>query len=651
MPHRSALATLVAATAALLLAVGCAPDPRPAGPNVLWICVDVLRADRLGAYGYEKPTSPRLDRLAAQGVLFRDAYAQSSWTAPSVPSFLTSSYPVQHGVLQASTQDRAGRIVSDVLAPERTTAAELFRDGGYATGGFVTNAQLRDFLGYAQGFDVYAEELGRAREINATFLDWVDDAERPFFAYLHYLDVHWPYRPAPEHLAHFPSPPTDLPFTGPEAPALLDRINAGRVAIDDDDRAALVARYDATVRQVDAAVDALLAELERRGLGERTLVVVSADHGEELFEHGLIGHGRSLRDTLLHVPLLLAGPGVPEGRVVDAPVESLDILPTLLELASLPVPDTLRGQSLVPAMRAEPAASPETDEAPRPVFAQLMRRHSFHRSVRAGPWKLVEDYHLRERGTAQPHGRLDLEPGERVKLRGAFRGETGFLAADFEVDEGGPEVVLRGPIDRLDLDAGLLAIGPIHVELPDGVSWRKRDQWLPLDPQELAEGALVEVDGRVAGPRRVRAEKVELRVDEREALQVKLEVRVEAVAPEVPPSLRALGLDVRFEGDVPLPGIVLPGEEHGTRPLDEASLRNREVARREVSLYHVATDPHEREDVADAHPDVVEALAALLSEGPATRAAGGAPAGARRSLDAETVERLRALGYVEEPAD
>ena len=638
MPIASRRLLLALLPLALGVLVACSEARPPVGPNVLWICVDVLRADRLGAYGYPRPTSPRLDQLAQDGARFERAYAQTSWTKPSVPSYLTSSYPVEHRVLEGSTKDQAGRIVSDVLGEEWSTAAELFRDAGWHTGAFVTNAQLRSFLGFDQGFDVYAEELGSAREINAELLEWIDDIDEPFFAYLHYIDVHWPYRPEPEHLAHFPAPPTELDLVGPGAPSLLDRINAGRVAVDDDDRAALSAAYDGTVRQVDEAIAAVLEELARRGLADDTIVVVSSDHGEELFEHGTAGHGRSLRDTLVHVPLVLAGPGIAPGRVVRTPVESIDILPTLLGLASLAVPERLRGRDFSALLGAE---AMDEEPEPRPVFAQLLRHGSFQRSVRVGDWKLVETYRFRRsKDEPSPTGRLAVTPGERVKLRGAVGEDGRFIARELVVDEqADAEIVLRGVVSALDRGARWLEIAPFRVSWDDDTRLSKRDSWWPLAEDAFDVGDIVEVDGTPAGPRRIAAQRIELRVDPREGLLLKLEAPAEAVSPEPPGGLRVLGVDVVFEADVPLPGIEVPRR---LPPIESAALADRARTRLSVALFDLAEDPGEHRDVAVAHPERVAALRGVLAAGPEASAEA-----ARRNLDTETVDRLRALGYVD----
>jgi arylsulfatase A-like enzyme len=306
-------------------------------PNLLLVVVDCLRADHLGVYGYERPTSPELDALAAQGVTFRDAYAQAFWTRPSVPTLLTGLYPSEHGLL-AWEKDEQGKIVGPALSPAVETLAERLRSAGYRTALLAEQVQLSRRFALDQGFDLYDADGGEAANVNRAlgrFLDGARGDRPPFFAYLHYLEVHWPYCPPRGPRGRFDPGTSDIDFCYGWR-ELRQRILDGEVVLDAGDRAAMVARYDEEILGVDWWLGRLFEDLARRGLWDETLVIVTADHGEEFFEHGKIGHENDLWDELLHVPLIVkppaAWPGA-RGTTVDALVETRQVAATLLEAA------------------------------------------------------------------------------------------------------------------------------------------------------------------------------------------------------------------------------------------------------------------------------------------------------------------------------
>ncbi len=312
----------------------------PRTPSVLLIILDTVRAANLSVYGYDRPTTPALEYLARHAVLFQRAIATSSWTLPSHASIFTGQYP--HA------------LSADWITPlDRTnpTLAELFRDAGYFTGGFVANQLFctretgleRGFIHYEDyPFSVeqfwYSTSVGQllawlatdrtdfrrvssrknAAQINAHFLKWLGENQgRPFFAFLNYLDAHSPYKPPPGFRARYRGNSTSIDL------------------------------YDGSISYLDYEVGSLLVELERRGRLRNTIVAITSDHGEHLGEHGLFEHGHSLYFPVLHVPLLLYAPGiVPSGITVAGPVSLRDLPATLLELASVPRPAGFPGTSL-----------------------------------------------------------------------------------------------------------------------------------------------------------------------------------------------------------------------------------------------------------------------------------------------------------------
>ncbi len=331
---------------------GCAGPPPP--DNVVVLLVDTLRADHLGCYGYERDTSPNLDRLASEGVLFENAIAQSSWTSPSVASLFTSLYPSAHGVVRFSSK----------LGTNAPTLAQEMTARGRTTGGVSANiAFIRADRGFALGFshfelaerragpgDELEKILRRAPEEAAAVTDrglaFIDQATaRPFFLYLHYLDPHSPYDAPPPHRDRF------LDDAQKSArPRFFGE--AGMVSASAADLPTLTALYDGEISYTDAEIGRFLDGLRERGLLERTVVVVTSDHGEELLDHGGFTHGSTLYREVVRVPLLVRMPEMAAaGRRVADVVELVDVGPTLLELVGPPDARKTEGQSLAAMLR------------------------------------------------------------------------------------------------------------------------------------------------------------------------------------------------------------------------------------------------------------------------------------------------------------
>ncbi len=338
---------------ALTLPLACARGEQPP-PNLLLIVVDALRADHLGAYGYPLPTSPHIDRLAAASVVFEHAFAHSTWTKPSVATLLTSLYPSQHGLGHMAIE-ADGAYRAEALSRRHLTLAEQLRQRGYATAAFGANVHLQRKTGFAQGFDRFESvRLLTASELAGRFRSWIEaggegGGGEPFFAYLHLMDAHWPYdrrlpaAPRFGDLTMQPEPPESWQAVAGWAAVHLGPANL----------AALTARYDEEIAFLDAALGVLLAWLETRGLDERTVVVLTADHGEGLYEHGELQHSFRPYEEVTHVPLLVRFPArsrIRLGRVVE-PVGLIDLAPTLLELAGAPPLPAAAGTSLVPLLR------------------------------------------------------------------------------------------------------------------------------------------------------------------------------------------------------------------------------------------------------------------------------------------------------------
>jgi arylsulfatase A-like enzyme len=400
-------------------------------PSVLVVVADCLRADRLGAYG-APGRSPALDALAARGLVFEQAIAQSSWTAPSVATMLTGLHPDSHGVeLAERASNEAPPDFEAIALPRRlVTLAERAQMEGLTTIGVSANPLVSDTASFSQGFEVWHDlrwskrlrDWSRGHRVNDAFVSWLaNDPGNRFFAYLHYMDVHDPYRP-PRRFA--PPVRTGLPPTiaaGEVRSAATAVKWKGGAPLDDASVAHLRTLYDAEVRSWDAHLEELLGALARLGRLDTTVVVVVADHGEELQEHGALTHGHSLYEELIRVPFVIAGPGVPRGRITT-PVQGIDFAPTVGALLGLPPAPELPGQNVLAAFAVRPAVvqtrrGARGDHRPRHLLA-----------LRTAGWKLVWE----KPGGATELYDLAADPGERENLDAARPAERSALLAQLQ---------------------------------------------------------------------------------------------------------------------------------------------------------------------------------------------------------------------------
>jgi arylsulfatase A-like enzyme len=366
--------------------------------SVLFVLVDTMRADRLGAYGYPRPTTPNLDALAERGVVFTNVLSQSSWTKTSMASLWTGTFPMHNGIVR----------YSDVLPAEAVLPAERFREAGYRTAGIWRNGWVAPNFGFDQGFEFYVNPRpGRERariqrgnpsagavegndeDVTTSAFEFIETYGRGrFFLYLHFMDLHqYVYD---DKAAHFGTSYSDV--------------------------------YDQSINWSDRLIGAILAKLDEVGALQRTLVVVASDHGEAFLEHGFEGHARNLYNEVTHVPLVVGLPfRLPQGIRVGAPASNVDVWPTVLDLVGLPELPGADGKSLVPEILA--AARGESDGTPaRPIFAHLDRRWGKGRdesdplvSVTEGSLRLVLP--VKEPRFVELYD-LAADPGEKHNLAG-----------------------------------------------------------------------------------------------------------------------------------------------------------------------------------------------------------------------------------------
>ena len=363
-----------AVTLCALFAAGCgggADSERGTGtqPNIVFVSIDSLRADHLGCYGYDKDTSPFLDSLAARGLRFENAVSTTSWTLPSHASMFTGLLGATHGLVDNGLS----------LSEDHITLAELLKSSGYHTAGFFGGPYLHPTFGLGQGFEVYescmtttaAEVDGEELRTSAMHPDgpshadvtgprtaervraWAETREgrdEPYLLFLHLWDVHYDYMAPEEYEAQF----VDPAYAGPADGRLMAN-PAIRSDMAAADLAHVLALYDAEIRFTDDVLRGILEDLEQRGMLENTLVLVTSDHGEEFFEHGLKGHNKTLFDEVLRVPMIVAWDGELEaGRVLQDQVQLVDLLPTFAAVARVPETLPVQGVDLVPLFSGEP---------------------------------------------------------------------------------------------------------------------------------------------------------------------------------------------------------------------------------------------------------------------------------------------------------
>jgi len=348
------------------------PPPPPTGYDIIFVVIDTLRADHLESYGYAVGNSSRLYMFGKHAVLFDNAYAQSAWTKPSVASLLTSLEPQQHGILDWDHQ----------MTDDKLTLAEVLKEAGYDTEAYIGHHALEPkYNNFHQGFDVYDisafKNWGSPHKIASSdrLTDLAIEAvrkkrDKPYFLWLHYFDPH------DDYLTH---PRFDY---GPRN----------------------VHRYDSEIAFTDHHLGRLFTVLHEEKRYRNTIIVLTADHGEEFNDHGHQRHTHQMYDEVIRVPLMIRAPGLPPGRV-EAAVAGIDVPPTILRLAGVPVPEAFRGRAL-----------PVVDDtfyvdASQPVFSET-RREVDRQAIILDGWKLIED---KDKKTYQLFD-LDLDPKERVNL-------------------------------------------------------------------------------------------------------------------------------------------------------------------------------------------------------------------------------------------
>lgn len=386
-----------------LTSTGC--DHLASRPDIVLVTVDALRADHLGAYGYARATSPRIDRLAAEGILFENAYAQASYTVPSVTAILTGNLPLYAGVKNEPVP----------FASKNESVAEALTGAGYDTAAFVDNGLLRWSAGWNQGFRTFrCVDRDDASELTDAALAWLnEERDRPFFLWVHYLDPHAPYKERRLYRESFREPADARTWIG------AAEADDESVVWDAATARNAVNLYDGEIRYTDDHLGRLLDRLDRRERADRTVLILSADHGEAFLEHGDKSHGFTVYEETVRVPLIFRVPqarnvGLGTPRREDALVGLIDLFPTIVDYARVR-PRKVQGQSLRPLLENREGWTE------RPVLMQAAHG----------------DFGIRDRGG-------------KLVYRGGDAGDGAYVWYDLAADPGerNPMWMHRVPLDR-----------------------------------------------------------------------------------------------------------------------------------------------------------------------------------------------------------
>ena len=410
--------------------------------NIIVIVPTNIRADHLSLYGYERKTSPNLDKFAKNGIVFTNAFSQMSWSLPVVASLFTSKYPFTHGLM--------GR---QVLSPNETTLAEILKLYNYTTVAFTSGGDYRSVYGIDQGFDVFDDDdnsiifTGSFNRTTNEALEWLKNNKnnKKFFMFLQGYDTHCPFNPPSEYLNLFKREYTGnlndslcvrSVGTNPQSNSSNFTITAFYfenmtisptysrlvpVNITNKDIEHLISNYDSEIRYVDYLLGNFLDELERFGTLKNTIVIIIGDHGEIIGEHGRVvrvGQVRgALYDEIIHVPLIIKHPLIKKGKSIEGLVETIDIMPTILDFLDIPINYESQGINLVPLINGS------KEEMREFVFSggnfggnlELFPYYTTNDAIRSKKWKLIFERSANGINNLELYD-LENDPNEMINL-------------------------------------------------------------------------------------------------------------------------------------------------------------------------------------------------------------------------------------------
>ena len=400
--------------------------------NIVFVSFDALQAAHVGCLGCQRNVTPTIDSMAKDGFNFTNNISVASWTVPASMTWFTGVYPSEHRLTNKFSvfNPPDHNVLSNLkkLSPELVTLAEILKQNGYATGGFTGNAGVGGFFGYSQGFDEYFFEKGKFGSMGVSIpkgLAWLhNNKDKKFFMFLHGYDMHGQYVPSDGFDYRFVDKGYDKKFTGSahEQEALREEgLANGSVALREEDVKFWRAIYDEKIQRTDETFKKFLEEMEKLGLMDKTIFVLTSDHGTEFHEHKRFDHGFSLYNELIHTPLIVKLPKQKGGKLINDQVSSIDVMPTILDLLDVKLPEKiqkqLRGASLVPALKGK--------NVNKDVFFETdYRQYTYKRGIQTKDgWKLIytlenkqrELYNMKD-DPKETKNLVDLEPRRAYEL-------------------------------------------------------------------------------------------------------------------------------------------------------------------------------------------------------------------------------------------
>ena len=384
-------------------------------PNVILIILDALRADHLGCYGYKRNTSPNIDEFASEGQLFSNAFSQAGYTFASVPSIFTSKTPFSHGV----RCPELGQKLSD----NETTLAEILKYNGYTTVAFTGEGYTSHVFGFMQGFDS-CTGVADIENTNREVFEWLEkNKKRPFFLFIHTYTTHEPFNPpepfdkefASSYQGYLKDKSLDMPLFN----KLNQETKESKVFLNREDLDYIISQYDGNIKYCDKHIGKLFDRIKKLKLSLNTIIILTADHGEDLMDHNTISHD-DIYDAGIHIPLIFIYPKkIPNNKKIDTPVRSIDIMPTILDILKLPIKRDIEGITLLPLLLGK------NDKKERLIFsAGGFLKENTRIALRTQNWKLIytfannayELYNLKD-DPKELKNLIDIEKGNFQSLK------------------------------------------------------------------------------------------------------------------------------------------------------------------------------------------------------------------------------------------
>lgn len=400
--------------------------------NIVFVSFDALQAAHTHSFGYSKDITPTIDSMADSGYKFTNAISTASWTVPASMTWFTGIYPSQHKVTNKfSKYTKDEKVLSNLkkLSPNVMTLAEVMKANGYATAGFTGDAGVNGVFGFNQGFDIYFDnttafsgfEISAPRAIN-----WIrENKDKKFFMFLHGYDFHGQYEPEEGFDYRYVNFEYKGPYNGSrEQQATLreEGLEKGEISLTEEDVKFWNAIYDEKINRADAKFANFLKEYEALGLMDKTIFILTSDHGTEIYEHKHLDHGHALYDELIHVPLIIKMQGQKEGKTIISQVSSVSIMPTILGLAGIKLDDKIKRQM----MGASLTMLMEGEEVKKDVYFETdYRQYTYKRGIRTSDgWKYIytmedskEELYNLNNDPAETKNLISKEPKRAYELK------------------------------------------------------------------------------------------------------------------------------------------------------------------------------------------------------------------------------------------